>query len=89
MQRQIKIKAFCIASGICGSLHIFFKQLHFGFNFKVTQQSCVLKFSPLTANPTKWSNTLKQFVGNLPTNFLSEFDGFVKWRNFPTLIGLA
>ena len=29
---------------------------------------------PLNANPTKWSNTLKQFVGKLPTNFLSVFD---------------
>ena len=27
--------------------------------------------NPLSANPTKWSNTLKQFVGNLPTNCLS------------------
>ena len=30
----------------------------------------------LSANITKWSNTLKQFVGNLPTNFLSVFDHF-------------
>ena len=34
--------------------------------------------NPLSANPTKWSNTLKQFVGNLPTNCLSAFDHFVK-----------
>ena len=26
---------------------------------------------------TKWSNTLKQFVGNLPTNRLSVFDHFL------------
>ena len=26
--------------------------------------------NPLSASPTKWSNTLKQFVGNLPTNCL-------------------
>ena len=32
---------------------------------------------PLSANPTKWSNTLKQFVGNLPTNCFSVFDHFV------------
>ena len=32
--------------------------------------------SPLSANPTKWSNTLKQFVGKLPTNCLSVFDHF-------------
>ena len=33
---------------------------------------------PLTANPTKWSNTLKQLVGKLPTNCLSVFDHFVE-----------
>ena len=35
-----------------------------------------LIFNPLSANPTKWSNTLKQFVGKLPTNCLSVFDHF-------------
>ena len=35
-------------------------------------------FNPLSANPTKWWNTLKQFVGKLPTNCLSVFDHFVK-----------
>ena len=30
------------------------------------------KFNPLSANPTKWSNTLKQFVA-----FLSVFNHFV------------
>ena len=34
-------------------------------------------FNPLSANPTKWSNTLKQFVGTLPTNCLTVFDHFV------------
>ena len=34
-------------------------------------------FNPLSANPTKWSNTLKQFFGNLPANGLSVFDHFV------------
>ena len=33
--------------------------------------------NPLSANPKKWSNTLKQFVGNSPTNCLSVFDHFV------------
>ena len=37
-------------------------------------------FNPLSANPTKWSNTLKHFVGNLPTNCLSVFDHFVRLR---------
>ena len=35
-------------------------------------------FNSLSANPTKWSNTLKQFAGNLPTNCLSVFDLFLK-----------
>ena len=37
-----------------------------------------LKINPLSANPTKWSNTLKQFVGNLLTICLTLFDHFVK-----------
>ena len=35
------------------------------------------QLNPLSTNPTKWSNTLKQFVGKLPTNCLSVFDHFV------------
>ena len=35
------------------------------------------RINPLSANLTKWSNTLKQFVGILPTNCLSVFDHFV------------
>ena len=37
----------------------------------------VLAVNPLSANPTKWSNTLKQFVGKLPAKCLSVFDRFV------------
>ena len=37
----------------------------------------VFYLNPLSANPTKWSNTLKQFVGNLLTSCLSVFDHFV------------
>ena len=33
--------------------------------------------NPFSANFTKWSNTLKQFVGTLPKIFLSVFDHFV------------
>ena len=32
---------------------------------------------PLSAKSTKWSNTLKQFVGKLSTNCLSVFDHLV------------
>ena len=34
--------------------------------------------NPLSANFTKWSNILKQCVGNLTTNCLSVFDYFVR-----------
>ena len=33
-------------------------------------------FNPLSAKLTKWQNTLKQFVGNLPTKCLSVFGHF-------------
>ena len=36
----------------------------------------IAPFKPLSANPTKWPNTLKQFVGKLPTNCLSVFGHF-------------
>ena len=34
--------------------------------------------NPLSTNPIKWSNTLKQFVSKLQTNCLSLFDHFVE-----------
>ena len=34
-------------------------------------------FNPLSVNPTKWSNTIKQFASILPTNCLIVFDHFV------------
>ena len=37
-----------------------------------------MSLNPFSANPTKWSNKPKQFVGNLPTNCLNVFEHFVK-----------
>ena len=37
----------------------------------------VKKFNPLSVNPTKWSNTLKQFIGWCRQICLSVFDHFV------------
>ena len=34
--------------------------------------------NPLSANPTNWPNTLKQFAGKMPTNCLSVLGHFVK-----------
>ena len=36
-----------------------------------------IKLNPLSASPTKWPNTLKQFVGKLPTNCLNVFGHFL------------
>ena len=36
------------------------------------------EFNPVSANPRKWSSTLKQLVGKLPTNCLCVLDHFVK-----------
>ena len=36
-----------------------------------------MNINTLSANFTKWSNTLKQFVSKLPMNCLSVFDHFV------------
>ena len=37
-----------------------------------------LAINPLSANFSKWLNTLKHVIGKLPTNCLSVFDYFVK-----------
>ena len=37
----------------------------------------IVEFNPLSGNSTKWSNTLTQFIGKLPTNCLTVFDHFV------------
>ena len=37
----------------------------------------LMTINPLSANPTKWSDTLKKFLSKFPTNCLSVFDHFV------------
>ena len=54
---------------------------HFHMGVVIGHRSFLLPYSAfnhLSANPTKWSNTLKQFFGKLPTNCLSVFDHFVR-----------
>ena len=54
--------------------------LYIKFAELIYKQLCLyinLYIDPLSANPTKWSNTLKQFVSKLPMNCLSVFDHFV------------
>ena len=44
---------------------------------KFSKNNLNIFFKPLSANPTKWPNTLKQFIGKLPTNGLSMFGHFL------------
>ena len=76
----------------CKTRKIKFRRYFFYFT-QVQQQNCILlktksyviswaeyvscPFNHLSANPTKWSNTLKKVVGNLPTNCLNMFNYFV------------
>ena len=51
--------------------------LHFMNNFSRKMFLMLYSFNLLSANFTKWSNTLKQVVGKLSMNCLSVFDHFV------------
>ena len=46
--------------------------------FKTKNRFISGHFNPLSVNPIKFSNTLKQFVANLPTNYFSMFGHFMK-----------
>ena len=48
-------------------------QWHEMFQSRKSQEN----INPLSANPEKWSNTLKQIVANLPMICLSVFDHFM------------
>ena len=46
--------------------------------FSFQDKILIKEINPLSANLTKWSNTQKQFVSNLPSNCLSVFDHYVE-----------
>ena len=54
---------------------------YFSLQVKLKKRSLILLLryfvNPLSANPIKWSNTLKQIVDNSPTNCLSVFNHFL------------
>ena len=55
------------------NLNIFRTKQYLFFKYK---NWFITHINPLSANIIKWSNTLKQFVGNFPTKCLSAFDYF-------------
>ena len=52
------------------------KYLKHSLNILIQLWIYLPNLNALSANLAKWSNTLKQFVGNLPTNYLGVFDYF-------------
>ena len=50
----------------------------YNLHWKLDYTSIFFTFNHLSASFTKWLNTLKLFVGKLPTNGLSVFDNSVK-----------
>ena len=54
------------------------KRKYYSKNYPTYLAKFISRNNPLNANLRKWSNTLKEFVGNLVTNCLSVFDHFVK-----------
>ena len=67
-----KIKQRTVLNKIEQSKHIYNT-----FRWHATFLFFVYFFNSLSANPRKWSNTLKQFVDSLPTNCLIVFEHFV------------
>ena len=65
-------------------------EYYFNRQIETLQDGKFHLLNPLSAKFKKWSNTLKQFVGKLPTNCLSVFDHFVglalKGLNEPFII---
>ena len=55
---------------------IFFTCTHQKAEVKKIMKELLLNLNLLSANPTKWSNTLRQ-LGGMPTNCLSVFDHFL------------
>ena len=54
----------------CCYLNLSGNHIYFDSNTLKVTSNLNIRINPLRANSTKWSNTLKQFVGNLPTNCL-------------------
>ena len=81
MEGKAEYKSFFHEVGVTTLQKSGFELGLLGLKYSVFQKAILQiifsNFNPVSANPTKWSNTLKQFVGKLPTNCLSVFDHFV------------
>ena len=67
---------FCIS--YCNEIFPFGTLGNKNFLSMMMVNSSPTAINPLSTNLRKWSNTLKQLVGNLPMNCLSVFDHFVE-----------
>ena len=69
--------AFFALPGTASPLKTFYTSLNGTKIYKPPEITDTLFINPFSTNFTKCSNTLKQFIVNLPTNCLSVFDHFV------------
>ena len=72
---------FLDLTDFCYSAKIYLREISHALNppeiFSQFFYQRSFNFNPLSSNPEKLSNTLKQIVGNLPTICLSVFDHFM------------
>ena len=73
----MKIQRTGLQFGKCKILEKCHRWLSDDYSKVTVKLNLNMVINPLSANPTKWSNTLKQFVCKLPMNCLSVFDHFV------------
>ena len=76
MQKRYFQNLMIIIRNYCNKINWMFDAKNFQQIRQKTKNQTV-NINPLNANITKWSNTLKQFVGKLPKNCFSVFDHFV------------
>ena len=79
----VKFRTKKFSANLSPALNILLKTRHVMHKDDLKQHSKkeqiqkYISLNPLNTKFTKWSNTLKQSVGKLPTNCLSVFDYFV------------
>ena len=89
LDKHFVLLKFAITSYNNFQIDIFHKKCRIAVLQQVILSKCVTfmewrrgcfdkRFNLLSDNPTKWSNTLKQFVGNSVCCILSVFDYFVE-----------
>ena len=77
-KKRLQHRCFQVIS-FNSNFFIFFPRGRIKIKYQIKYPKMIFfeRVNPLRVNPTKWSNTLKQFVGKLRTNCLKLFDHFM------------